>query len=195
VTFFSYYSVSTFSNVYIVGCASTGKAAIIDPARFEVPLLEFIESRGMELTDVLVTRPEADHAQGVRTLRRIYDAEIHAGIPEVAGMTSDVLEHGRTLTVGKLEIQTIGMPAHSQEAFSFRLGHLLFSGPVLAAGSIGFEHPGYGVVLLQEMIHERLLELPASTVVLPRSGPPSTIGLERETNPELRSAESQQASR
>ena len=195
MTFFSYYSVSTFSNVYIIGCAGTGKAAIIDPARFEAPLLEFIESRGMTLTHVLVTRPGVDHAQGIRTLRRIYDAEIHAGIPEVAGMASDVLEHGRKLSVGNLEIETIGMPAHSQDAFSFRLGHLLFSGPVLAAGSIGFEHPGYSVVLLQEMIQKRLLALPASTVVLPRSGPPSTIALEREINPDLIPPQTQSAHR
>lgn len=182
----SYYSVATFSNVYIAACSTTGEAVVVDPARFEAPLLEFIESNGLSVRYVLVTRPEVEHEQGIRTLRRIYDAQVCAGVPEVAGFQTLLAEDGTTIELGSQRINTIGLSAHSHDARAFRCGHLLFTGPVLTAGDMATEHPGYSRVLLRDMIEQRLLSLPADTVVLPRSGPPTTIGLERETNIALR---------
>lgn len=184
----SHYSVSTFSNVYILACERSREAAIIDPARFEAPLLEFIESNGFALTHVLMTRPDESHEQGVRTLRRIYDLQIHAGIPKLEGSETTVAVEGTTIALGDREITTIALPAHSQDARAYICGHLLFCGTVLSAGGIAPGYPGYSGVLLREMIQERLLSLPPETVVLPREGPPTTIGLERYTNPELRAA-------
>lgn len=181
----SHYSVSTFSNVYILACERSREAAIIDPARFEAPLLEFIESNGFALTRVLITRPDESHEQGIRTLKRIYDAQIHAGVPELAGSETTVAAEGTAITLGDREITTITLPAHSQDARAYICGHLLFCGPVLSAGGIAPGHPGYSGVLLREMIHERLLSLPPETIVLPREGPPTTVGLERHTNPAL----------
>jgi len=181
----SHYSVSTFSNVYVIACERSRQAAIIDPARFEAPLLEFIETNGFALTHVLITRSDESHEQGVRTLKRIYDAQIHAGIPEIAGSETAGAPEGTTISLGDREITTIGLPSHSQDARAYLCGHLLFCGPVISAGGIAPGHPGYSGVLLREMIHERLLSLPSETVVLPREGPPTTIGLERRTNPAL----------
>jgi len=185
----SYYSVATFSNVYIVACSNSGDAVVVDPARFEAPLLEFIESNGLSLRYVLVTRPEVQHEQGIRTLRRIYDAQVCAGVPEVAGFQTLLAEDGTTIELGSERIETLGLSAHSHDARAFRCRHLLFSGPVLTAGDMAAEHPGYSRVLLREMIEHRLLTLPPDTVVLPREGPPTTIGLERETNIALRGPE------
>jgi len=182
---FSYYSVSTFSNMYVVGCPESGEALIIDPARFEAPILDFIESRGMELTSVLVTRVDETHDRGIRTLRRIYDAKIFAGVPEVAEMPATLLEDREPVRVGTLEVTPIAIPVHSQDMFSLLLGHVVFTGPVLQAGTVGVEHPGYAGVLLREMLTDRLLSLPGETLVLPREGPPTTIGLERAANPQL----------
>jgi glyoxylase-like metal-dependent hydrolase (beta-lactamase superfamily II) len=181
----SYYSVSTFTNIYILACPVSGQAAIVDPARFEAPLLEFIESNGLELTHILITRPELDHEHGVRTLRRIYKADILAGVPEVAGFETTVPQDGGEILLCETRLRVMALSAHSQDARVYRCGHLLFSGPVLSAGAVGGEFPGYAGVVLREMIQERLLSLPDETLVLPREGPPTTIGLERTTNPAL----------
>jgi glyoxylase-like metal-dependent hydrolase (beta-lactamase superfamily II) len=181
----SHYSVSTFSNVYVIACDRSRQAAAIDPARFEAPLLEFIEANDFTLTHVLITRPDESHEQGVRTLKRIYDAQIHAGIPEIAGSETAGAPDGTTISLGDREITTIALPAHSRDARAYMCGHLLFCGPMISAGGIAPGHPGYSGVFLREMIHERLLSLPPETVVLPREGPPTTIGLERRTNPAL----------
>jgi glyoxylase-like metal-dependent hydrolase (beta-lactamase superfamily II) len=189
---FSYYSVSTFSNIYILACPASNRAVIVDPARFEAPLLEFIESNGLALTHILITRPEIDHEHGVRTLRRIYDADIFAGVPEIAGYPTTVPGDTEEIAMGETRLHAMTLPAHSQDARAYRCGHLLFSGPVLHAGGIAGEHPGYSGVLLREMIRERLLSLPAYTLVLPREGPPTTIGLEKTTNPALTAERSEQ---
>ena len=181
----SHYSVSTFSNVYILACERSKEAAIIDPARFEAPLLEFIESNGFLLTHVLITRPDETQVHGLRTLKRIYDVAIHAGTPEVAGSETALAGDGTVITIGDHDIRTIAQPAHSQDARAYICRHLLFCGPVISAGGIAPGFPNYSGVLLREMIHDRLLSLPPETVVLPREGPPTTIELERHANPEL----------
>jgi len=171
--------------VYVLACERSRQAAIIDPARFEAPLLEFIESCGLALTHVLITRPDESHEQGVRTLKRIYDAQIHAGIPEMAGSETTLAAEGTTISLGEREITTIALPAYSQTARAYMYGHLLFCGPVISAGRVAPGYPDYSGVLLREMIHELFLSLPPETVVLPREGPPTTIGLERQTNSAL----------
>ncbi|MFP4373467.1 MAG: hypothetical protein ACLFPO_03985 [Spirochaetaceae bacterium] len=179
----SHYSVSTFSNVYILACDRSREAVIIDPARFEAPLLEFIESNGFTLTHILVTRPEEAHEHGIRTLKRIYDAPIHAGVSEMGGAPTSAGAEGTTIGLGDRVIAPIMLPAYSRDARAYRCAHLVFCGPVLSAGGIAPGYPGYAGVLLREMIKERLFSLPPDTVVLPREGPPTTVGLERRTNP------------
>ncbi|MFO8065636.1 MAG: hypothetical protein ACQETQ_00795 [Spirochaetota bacterium] len=181
----SYYSVTTFSNIYIIGCEEHSKAVIVDPGRFEAPLLEFIESHELTPTHALITRPESDYARGIRTLRRIYDVEILCAVPHIGELGTTVIEDGYILRVGNMEIRTIAITAHSQDALAFAVDHLVFPGPILSAGDIGVEHSGYPYVLSGEMIRDRLLGLPPSTLILPREGPPSTVGLERTTNPAL----------
>ncbi|MFP4637220.1 MAG: hypothetical protein ACLFM6_02155 [Spirochaetaceae bacterium] len=182
---FAHYSVSTFTNVYVLACPVTRMAVIIDPARFEAPVLDFIESEGLSLTAVLVTRPEEILLRGIGTLRKIYGASIYGGKPDIAGFPTRIPDDGDVLTLGMYSIEARTISPHVPDTRVFRCGHLLFSGPVLSAGTIIAEQPGYSGVLMRRAVRERLLSLPPETLVMPREGPPSTIGVERSTNIDL----------
>jgi glyoxylase-like metal-dependent hydrolase (beta-lactamase superfamily II) len=61
---------------------------------------------------------------------------------------------------------------------------LLIGGDVLFAGSIGRgDLPGGDIDLLVSEIRKKLLPLGDEVTVLPGHGPPTLIGLERQTNP------------
>jgi hydroxyacylglutathione hydrolase len=79
-------------------------------------------------------------------------------------------------------------PGHTQGSVCLYLPEqgLLLAGDTLFAGSVGrTDLPGGDTATLLRSIHQKLLALPDSTVVVPGHGPNTTIGEERATNPFL----------
>jgi glyoxylase-like metal-dependent hydrolase (beta-lactamase superfamily II) len=80
--FFQYCSIG-FSNCYILGKDEEGKkkqnaAILIDPGSMENVTLDAIENNNFDLKAVLITHDHLHHVRGLRTLKRIYNAEIFA---------------------------------------------------------------------------------------------------------------------
>jgi hydroxyacylglutathione hydrolase len=103
------------------------------------------------------------------------------------------LTDGMTLTLVGLEIIVNHAPGHTEGSVAFRLpsgearsGHILFSGDLLFAGSIGrTDLPGGDYPTILRSLARVCLTLPDDTVVLSGHGPQTTIGAERRSNPFL----------
>jgi glyoxylase-like metal-dependent hydrolase (beta-lactamase superfamily II) len=112
------------------------------------------------------------------------------------------LADGMTLSLAGLEIIVNHAPGHTGGSVTFRLpvqepitaagkskideGHVLFSGDLLFAGSIGrTDLPGGDYPTILRSLARVCLTLPDQTVVLSGHGPRTTIGAERRTNPFL----------
>src|SRR5262249_702955 len=95
----------------------------------------------------------------------------------------DVIEHaGLTLEVRHIPGHS---PGHVVFVYRDRPAHV-FGGDVLFRGSIGrFDFPGGSAPALLGGIRDKLLTLPADTVVYPGHGPVTTVGHEKATNPYL----------
>ena len=107
--------------------------------------------------------------------------------PEVAP-PDDTLEDGRVISITGLAGNILHTPGHTQGSVCLHLPtqNLLLAGDTLFAGSVGrTDLPGGDGPTLIRSIHEKLLPLPDSTVVIPGHGPRTTIGQERESNPFL----------
>ena len=60
----------------------------------------------------------------------------------------------------------------------------MIAGDTLFAGSIGrTDLPGGSMDKIISSLHDKLMQLPDETIVVPGHGPLTTIGEERETNP------------
>ncbi len=138
---------------YLVGCATTGQAIVIDPLRDIEPYLKMASSQGLRITAVTETHIHADFLSGSRevaaaTGARIYlsdegDADWKYGYSDEPGVT--LLRNHDTIEIGNLTIKAIHTPGHTPEHLSFlltdhsagELPHSLFSGDFLFVGDVG----------------------------------------------------------
>jgi hydroxyacylglutathione hydrolase len=175
-----------FTNAYLVGPDGPGDAILIDPGGFDVNLLTLIEHHGYYIRSVLVTHEHEDHTRGIKTIRKVYDAEIFAANPLINDYPVTQILPDTEYTISGFTFKVIGVPGHSGDSVAFLLDHVLFIGDSLNAGLIGTTYNSYAKALLLKNLHEKILTLPDSVIVLPGHGPPTTIYSEKMFNPVLK---------
>jgi glyoxylase-like metal-dependent hydrolase (beta-lactamase superfamily II) len=187
--FFQYCSYG-FSNCYILGAdetdkAETNAAIIVDPGSMEAVTLETIENNNLDVKAVLVTHDHQSHVRGLRTLKRIYDAEVFAVNQSVMDHKTIVVKDGDIFNVAGFTAEVISIPGHSSDSVVYRIRGMLFTGDVLTAGLVGSTASAYGAATQMNKLRSRLLSLPGDYIVLPGHGPPSTLEAERRFNTDI----------
>ena len=179
--FFHYCSFG-FSNCYVLGDDNTSKAIIIDPGSMDAQILEYIERNDFFPEAVLITHDHVGHVHGLRTLRRIYQAEIFAINRTVMDFKTIQVKDEEILSIGPFTVEVISVPGHSADSVVYRIGSLLFTGDVLTSGLVGTTDSAYGTKTQINSLRSRILSLPGDYTVLPGHGPPSTLEAERRYN-------------
>ncbi len=197
------------TNCYLVWCEKTRQATIIDPGDQGEQLLAALEDQELQLQSVINTHGHADHIGGNACLQGATGAEILIHTADAPMLEQPALNlslfwgqeikspppgrclpHGAQVAVGEEELQVRHTPGHTPGGISLVGGNLVFTGDTLFAGSVGrTDFPGGSREQLLQAIQEQLMVLPDQTRVLPGHGPESTIGLERQSNPFLQSAQ------
>jgi glyoxylase-like metal-dependent hydrolase (beta-lactamase superfamily II) len=188
VKFYSYYSVTHFSNCYLLGGEAGRDALLIDPGIFDEGLLALIEGNGWYVRHVLLTHSHLAHVNGLRTLRKVYDLQVHALEPAAVEFPAEALEETDCLRLCGFPIRVLATPGHSNDSACFHIGRMLFSGDTLSAGGIGETASGYERALLLSSIRNKLLDLQGGVFLFPGHGPPSTLEVEKRYNPYLAEA-------
>ena len=183
--FYSYYSVTNFSNCYLLGGEAGREALLVDPGIFDEGLLGLIEGNDWYVRHVLLTHSHLAHVNGIRTLRKVYEVELHALDPAALEFPAERLEESAPLELSGFPVQVLATPGHSNDSACFRIGRMLFSGDTLSAGAIGETASAFERALLLESIRSSILTLPEGVLLFPGHGPPSTLELERRFNPYL----------
>lgn len=194
------------TNCYLIGCAETLEGAVIDPGWDAPTILAEAEAARLTIKYVLNTHAHWDHVSANTDLLEATDAElaIHPselpllrarggadlwGIPVKPSPEPDIeLTEGQVIQVGKLKLQVIFTPGHTPGHVSFYESDagVVFDGDVLFKMGIGrTDLPGGDHRALMRSIREKLMVLPAETVVYSGHGPATTIGEERWANPWL----------
>jgi glyoxylase-like metal-dependent hydrolase (beta-lactamase superfamily II) len=185
VKLFSLFSRIGFSNSYLIGPDRGGDAILVDPGIFDAPLLQAVEDNDLYVSSILVTHAHNAHINGIRTLRKVYDALIYANQPSVLDFPARRIAEGDSLSLGELSVRVIETPGHSIDSLCFLMDGMLFTGDTLSAGGIGQTRDGYARGLLLSTIRRKLIALGDETLVFPGHGPPSKIGIEKLYNPFL----------
>ncbi len=138
---------------YLVGCAVTGEAILIDPSRVIQPYLDMAASQGLRITAVTETHIHADFLSGSREVAAATGAKIYLSDEGDAdwkysygceGCVSFLHDQG-VISIGNLTLKAIHTPGHTPEHLSFLLTdhpasevpHSLFSGDFLFVGDVG----------------------------------------------------------
>lgn len=196
---------------YLLWDETTKEGAVVDPgmaAKEEDETFSLlVEEQGITLKYILMTHMHIDHTFGVDFVRREYPQVklvSHAGdnalaqnrveqatrfhLPYRLGpvVTDRFVVGGDTLMLGEEEIKVLEAPGHSQGSVLYYLpkSGIVFTGDVVFKGSIGrTDLPGGSHAQLLKSIHEKVITLPASTIILPGHGPRTTVGAEMRSNP------------
>lgn len=180
------------------------------PILFDAPdgACAWLESRGVTPKLLLLTHGHFDHVPDLAKIKRRFGCQIgcHADtVPmisdpeffrrvgfqlEIEPVQPDFLITAATdVNFAGAEFDVLEVPGHSPGSLCFysRADQLLIGGDVLFAGGVGrWDLPGGDGELLFDGIRTKLYPLGDAVTVLPGHGPPTTIGVEKRTNPFVR---------
>jgi glyoxylase-like metal-dependent hydrolase (beta-lactamase superfamily II) len=162
--------------------APVREAVIVDPGVMDEDMLKFLENGRYHLAGILVTHNHRKHVHGIRTLRKIYNADIYAVSPSIMEYPTIMAKDGDVIRIGSFVAEVITVPGHSSDSAAFKMGHILFTGDALEAGLIGRANSSYGTEVEVTSLRSKILSLPEDCVVLAGHGPPSTLEAERRFN-------------
>ncbi|MCL4859980.1 MAG: MBL fold metallo-hydrolase, partial [Caldilineaceae bacterium] len=187
---------------YLVGCAKTGEAVVVDPMRNIAPYLEMAAREGLRITHVTETHIHADFVSGSRELvdatgATLYlsdmgDADWKYGYANEPNVV--LVREGDRWMVGNVRLEVLHTPGHTPEHIAFLLtdtaaseqpmgvftGDFLFAGDVgrpdlleEAAGLTGTKEPG---ARRQFQSVQRFKQLPDYLQIWPGHGAGSACG-------------------
>jgi glyoxylase-like metal-dependent hydrolase (beta-lactamase superfamily II) len=176
---------------YLVGCADTCAAALIDPALSQVDRYLALAAReSLRIRYVIDTHTHADHFSGTRELAR------RLGVPVVMHRASPVpfvdmrLDDGEMLVVGGLRLQVMHTPGHTRDSMCLVVGDRAFTGDTLLIGGTGrTDLPTGDPEALHDSLFNHVLKLDPALKVYPahdyKGQGHTTIGEELAANPRL----------
>src|SRR5258706_9741100 len=157
---------------YLVACAETGEALVIDPLDWQACLRRATE-RGWTITQILNTHEHLDHTAGNAALGWVMGAKVwaHAAAAARIGGVTRGLAAGDVIRVGRtVELESLDTPGHTLShvcLLAHADGSALFSGDTLFNAGVGNCRNGGDPERLFETCAIRLARLPASTRIYP----------------------------
>ena len=176
---------------YLVGCADTLSAALIDPEISQIDRYKALAARaGLHIRYVIDTHTHADHFSAAKQLSEML------GVPAVMHRISPApyaalrLDDDDMLIVGKLRIRAIPTPGHTRDSMSLVVGDRVFTGDTLLIGGTGrTDLPTGDPDQLYDSLFGKLLALDPALLVFPahdyKGRSHSTLAAEAADNPRL----------
>jgi len=191
----------------VIGDESTHEGLVIDPGDNIEDVVSIASKHNLQIKQIVITHAHIDHVGGAMQLRAATGAPIllnqndyallkmldaQAAWIGVAPPGSVEIDHSvaqaDSIKTGSLSADVIHTPGHTEGSIClyFPAEKKLIAGDTLFAGSIGrTDLPGGSFEKIIRSLHDKVLELPDDTVVIPGHGPLTTIGRERHSNPFL----------
>ena len=176
---------------YLVGCADSCAAALLDPEIALVDRYLALAARdGLRIHYLIDTHTHADHFSATQQLSR------KLGVPVVMHRSSPApfvdlrVDDGEMLVVGKLRLQVLHTPGHTRDSMCLRVEDRVFTGDTLLIGATGrTDLPSGDPEALHDSLFNHLLRLEPTLNVHPaheyKGRPHTTIALELASNPRL----------
>ena len=176
---------------YLIGCAESCAAALIDP---EVSLIDRYEGlaarNGLRIHYVIDTHTHADHFSATRTIARRLEVPVAMHRLSPAPFVDLRLDDGEMLALGKLRVEVLHTPGHTRDSMCLSVADRVFTGDTLLIGATGrTDLPGGDPEALFDSLFNRVLRLDPAAKVYPaheyKGRDHSTIADEMASNPRL----------
>jgi hydroxyacylglutathione hydrolase len=198
--------------VYLIGCAETGEAAVVDPA-WDVPaIMKAAGAADLTIKRILLTHAHPDHMNGLEELLQATDARVYLHSDEVNYMKEvasffrvptdflntrsgnfQAVTDGDEIKVGRLPVKILHTPGHTPGSQCFYVEKNLVSGDTLFIDGCGrVDLPGGDPEKMWWSLNRKLKALEDDTVLYPGHNysdrVSSTLGEQKRVNPYLQYA-------
>jgi glyoxylase-like metal-dependent hydrolase (beta-lactamase superfamily II)/rhodanese-related sulfurtransferase len=180
---------------YLLGCEATCAAVLIDPELSQIDHYRGLcAQHGLTVKYVIDTHTHADHFSASQQLGKALGAHVVMHRLAPAPYADLRLDDGDMLIAGALRLKALHTPGHTRDSMSLVVEDRVFTGDTLLIGGTGrSDLPSGDPHELYESLFEKLLKLPAETLVFPahdyKGRSHSTIGTEIAQNPRLQKTE------
>ena len=176
-------------NGYVVSCASTKEAIVIDPG---LPVEKIAEQlKGLKVVYILATHCHPGHVAGKDDLKDLAGGQtgLHAADAKQFLRSADrYLLDGDELEFGEFKLTVLHTPGHTPGSVCFAVANHAFVGDTILAGGIGRQMPETDLRRQMMSIGTKLLRLPPATALYPGHGPATSLEREMAQNPIFRGA-------
>jgi hydroxyacylglutathione hydrolase len=174
----------TTVNTYLVWDPSSRSCALFDAGIEPATFVAIRDRRNLKVESIFITHTHEDHVAALKEIAAKTAAQVFGPSREpVSGATA--VEEGDRFEIGNLKVKAALTNGHSPGGTSYIIEGLRVPvavvGDSLFAGSMGGAPNAYSLALKNN--REKLVTLPAGTVVCPGHGPMTTVGEERLHNP------------
>jgi hydroxyacylglutathione hydrolase len=171
-------------NTYLVWDPSSRSCALFDAGIEPATLSGICDRRNLKVESIFITHTHEDHVAALKEIAAKTSARVFGpSLESVSGATS--VQEGSHFSIGKLKVEARLTNGHSPGGISYVIEGLSVPvavvGDSLFAGSMGGAPNAYSLALTNN--REKLLTLPADTVLCPGHGPMTTVEEERRHNP------------
>lgn len=176
---------------YLLGCAETGEAVLVDPVVNSMDRdLQLLQGLGLRLAFTLDTHIHADHITAALELKKRTGSRIAAPAFDRLACADVGMEEGRPLQVGGISIQGMHTPGHTDGHFAYVVGDRVFTGDALLIDGCGrTDFQNGDPEALYRSVTQKLFALADETLVYPAHDYTgrhvSSIGQEKARNPRL----------
>ncbi len=176
---------------YLVGCADSCAAALIDP---EISLIDrylaLTAREGLRIHYLIDTHTHADHFSATQQLAHRLDVPVAMHRFSPAPFVDLALDDGEMLAVGKLRLTVMHTPGHTRDSICLSVEDRLFTGDTLLIGATGrTDLPSGDASALYDSLFDRVLRLDPALKVHPaheyKGRSHSTLEQEIAGNPRL----------
>ncbi len=178
-------------NGYVLSCATTKEAVVIDPGLPVDKLAE--QASGLTVKYILVTHGHPGHVAGKDDLKELTGGQtaIHSADAKQFLRSADrYLLDGDELEFGEFKLTVLYTPGHTPGSVCFVIANHAFVGDTLLAGGIGKQTPETDLRRQMMSIGTKLIRLPLATALYPGHGPATSLERELAQNPIFRGAPS-----
>jgi glyoxylase-like metal-dependent hydrolase (beta-lactamase superfamily II)/rhodanese-related sulfurtransferase len=176
---------------YLIGCADTSVAALIDPELAQIDRYRALVARdGLRVRYLIDTHTHADHFSATHELARQLDAPVVMHHASAAPFVDLRLGDGEMLVVGKLRLTAMHTPGHTRDSLCYQVEDRLFTGDTLLIGATGrTDLPSGDPAALYDSLFNGILKLDPELKIFPahdyKGRSHSTLAQELASNPRL----------
>ncbi len=180
---------------YVVGCAESCVAVVIDPEVRQIDRYLGIAAReGLRIRYVIDTHTHADHFSATDELAKSLGVPVVMHRDSPAPFASLRLDDGDMLMIGKLRLTATHTPGHTRDSMCLTVEDKIFTGDTLLIGGTGrTDLPTGDPDALYDSLFNRILKFDSALNVYPahdyKNQGHSTIAQEIATNPRLQKTE------